>query len=84
MSHLFMGLSTDLQQPIRWQLLRQRLKVQASLRRMGQWDYRAHTHTHTHTAETRERAEVDICPCVFMHALLCVWEDQSIQELVVG
>lgn len=77
-----MGLSTDLQQPIRWQLSRQCLKVQTSLRRMGQWDYRAHTHTHSR--DTTERAEVDICPCVFMHALLCVWEDQSIQELLVG
>lgn len=79
MSRLFMGLSADLQQPIGWQLWRQHLKVQASLRRTGQWNY---TQLHTHT---QQRGELDICcVCVFMHAFLCVWDDQSIQEWVAG
>ena len=74
MSHLFMGLSTDLQQPIRWQLLRQRLKVQASLRRMGQWDYRAHTHTHTHahSRDTGESRSGYLPVCVHARSPVCV------------
>lgn len=40
---------------------------------------------HTHSRET-EKGEMDIslCMCVFMHAFLHVWEDQSIQEWVDG
>lgn len=61
MSRLFMGLFPDLQQPIRLLLWRQDLKVQASHRRTGQWDYIshacAHTHTYAHTHSVRYRRD---------------------------